>query len=99
MMHIQFERSGGFGGLRLSQSIDTDTLPPAEAKRAEEIVHAADFFALPESAAGPPQHADTFQYKLTIEKGDQRHTVRMAEGAVPETMKPLLDWLKAKRPK
>ena len=52
-MRIQFEQSGGFvaGVRRPPVTIDTDALPPEEAKKWQELVTAADFFNLPATSS------------------------------------------------
>jgi hypothetical protein len=92
-MVIEFERSGGFAGLRLAVTIRSDTLPEAEANELRDLVDAADFFNLPAEMADPGQAADQYSYVVTVESGGQRHTVKTSEAAAPANLKPLLDWL------
>jgi hypothetical protein len=93
VMHIQFERTGGFAGLKLQHSVDTATLLPEEAQSLHGMVQAAGFFDLPETVTTPLPGADRFQYKLTVDSGDRGHTVTIHEGATPAALKPLLVWL------
>lgn len=91
-MHITFERSGGFAGLTLQSSVDTSALPPDEANALEQAIREADFFALP--AASPPgRGADQFQYAISVEEGDRRHSVSLGESSVPPALKPLIGQL------
>jgi hypothetical protein len=92
-MHIQFVRSGGFAGARLALQVDTATLPPDEARALEELVEAAAFFSLPETLLPAIPQADRYQYTITIERGDIRHTVRTSEEMAPSELQPLLDSL------
>src|SRR5437016_1368054 len=94
-MKITFERTGGFGGLRISKTIETESLAPAERESLEKAVDAAGFFEMPPVVSAPGQEGnDRFQYRITIEKGDRQHTVEAGEAAVPERMRPLLDRLR-----
>jgi hypothetical protein len=95
-MRIHFERSGGFGGQAMKRSavVDSATLSEEEARELYELVGAANFFALP--AAPPPRASqpDAFSYSITVEDGGRQHTVRLSEADVPESLRPLLDWLR-----
>lgn len=98
-MHIQFERSGGFAGMRLTAAIDSATLSPDDAAALRDLIHAASFFDLPAKREKAPSGADRFQYKVTVESADRRHAIEIDESAVPPSLRPLLNWLteKAKR--
>jgi hypothetical protein len=89
-MHITFERTGGFAGMRLAVTIDTHQLSPEEAKELEEMVEAAGFFDLPAKISSESPGADRFHYKLTVEAEGQRHTVELGEAAAPEPLRTLL---------
>lgn len=92
-MHIEFSRSGGFAGTRLSRSFDTDEIPAEEADELKQMVTSADFFHLPESLRSGG--ADKFQYKITVENEGATHTVEADERAVPQGLKPLVGKLEA----
>ena len=88
---IIFERSGGVAGMRTTTTVNTESLPPAEAQMLREMVDKAKFFDLPAVLAAPKSNnADRFQYKLTVEVGNRRHTVETGEAAAPQTLQPLL---------
>jgi hypothetical protein len=95
-MHIQFERSGGFAGMRLTAAIDSDTLSPDDAAALRDLIHTASFFDLPAKSQKSPSGADRFQYKVTVESADRRHTIEIDESAVPPSLRPLLTWLTEK---
>lgn len=94
-MLIHFERTGGFGGLRIEASLNTASLPSGEARRLEEAVEAAGFFSLPAKFPQPEKGADYFVYKLTVEKEGRKHTVEVSEPEVPASLRPLLQSLTA----
>jgi hypothetical protein len=98
-MHIQFERTGGFAGMRLTATIDSDTISPDDAGTLRDLIHAASFFDLPIKSQKAPSGADRFQYKLMVEIDNRRHAIEIDESAVPPSLRPLLNWLteKAKR--
>lgn len=89
-MRIQFERSGGFAGMLVRTNIDTGSLPPEEANKLKKMVAEAGFFDLPAQLSSPTPGADQFQYKVTIEEGDRRHTVETDDQAAPDSLWPLL---------
>lgn len=91
-MRITCERSGGFAGLMMTTTIDTATLPAAEANQIHQLVAGAHFFQLPSTIA-PDNQPDRFQYQLTIEDGSLQHTVTVGESTMPGTLKSLIDCL------
>ncbi len=91
VMHILFERSGGFAGMTVTLTVDTATLSTDAAAQLRNWVAAADFFRLP--ALPTSTQADRFQYRVTIEEDNQKHTVTVGEAGVPDTLRPLLEWL------
>ena len=92
-MRINFERTGGFLGMRLAVEVMTESLTPAEANELEMLVDGAHFFDLPPILKPQTEGVDRFQYVLTVEKGDQLHTVETSESATPEPLQPLIDHL------
>ena len=94
-MRIEFERAGGFAGMRMAVTVETETLSPEEARELQALLDAAHFFDLPAVMTAPARGADRFIYRLTVEREAQRHTVEMGEAAVPETLQPLVQRLTA----
>ena len=79
-MRLTLTRSGGFAGLmRPPVTLDTSTLPPAEARKIESLLESAQFFQLPSVGAAPTQ-PDRFQFTLTVEKPDgAKHSATFEE--------------------
>lgn len=100
-MKISFERSGGFAGIKMTAVLDTESLPPGDARRLQEMVDASGFLNLPEFFPAPEKGADYFQYKLTVESEGRKHPVEVSEPSVPAKLRPLIDWLTkaARKPK
>lgn len=95
-MKILFVRSGGFAGLRLSTSIDTAVLDPEKAAQIGKLVDAAGFFAIPGRTAIGPANPDAFEYRVEISAESLgTHSVSIAESAVPDRLRPLLEYLTA----
>ncbi len=92
-MRIDFERTGGFAGMRLATTIDTSTLPAEQASALQGLVEAAHFFDLPAQIPAPAQAADQFHYHVTIEAEGKRHTVDVGETAASAALQALLQEL------
>src|SRR6516165_5128430 len=96
-MRIHFERTGGVGGpaMRRAVSVETETLPAAEADELRTLMGAADVPALAnqlrtEKGTGRP---DEFRYRLVVEDGDQCHTVETSDTSMPAPLHSLVKWL------
>ncbi|MBM4422444.1 MAG: hypothetical protein FJ030_03500 [Chloroflexi bacterium] len=89
-MKISFERAGGFAGMRVAHTVDTDSLSADDARELHQLVEAACFFDLPAVIQSSAPGGDQFQYKLTVEAGGRTHTVEAGDAAAPETLQPLL---------
>lgn len=92
-MKIDFTRSGGFAGMRLAAQIDTDTLPSTEADRLRRLIEEAHVFDLPATLKSKTPGGDRFQYRIMVEEGGKRKELFADEAAVPEPLRPLLDYL------
>ncbi len=92
-MLVQFERRGGFAGIRKDTKLDTGSIPPDKSKELLELIDKANFFNLPEKFPIPKRGADYFQYRLTIETEGKKHTVEVSDPAAPPTLRPLLQFL------
>jgi hypothetical protein len=84
-MRVTLSRCGGFAGiLPPPVTIDTATLPGAEARRIAEWVASADFFNLPSSLTAPARQPDRLQYTICVlDDNDRTHTVVCDEEAAP----------------
>ncbi len=92
-MRIDYERTGGFAGMRLAARIDTATLPADQAKALHDSIEAAHFFDLPAKIPAAPQVADQFQYHVAIEDQGKRHTVDVGEASASPALQELLQQL------
>jgi len=92
-MHIEFVRSGGFGGIRLTGSFDTEKLPPEQAATLGKLVDGAGFFRLSDQIKPASPVPDQFEYRVTISFVEQTHSVVVDESVVPPGLRPLLDFL------
>jgi hypothetical protein len=89
-MRIQFERTGGFAGMRVAATIDTDSLEPEAGRELQALVEAAKFFDLPAKAAASDAGTDQFHYTITVEAEGRQHRVEASDPSIPESLQPLL---------
>ena len=92
-MRIEFVRSGGFAGMRLTCNVDTSDLPQEQASSLDKLVSDAGFFELPETLAPKSPMPDRFEYRLTVDGAEQSHSVVVSDAAAPESLRPLLNYL------
>ena len=102
-MKIQLKRTGGFTGIPLNVTIDTDQYEEEERKTLAELVEAAQFFSLPEKIQSASPGADRFQYRITVETPEKSHTVEVGESAAPDPLQSLIMrvnslWREARKP-
>lgn len=84
-MHIDFESSGGFAGLRLTFSGDPSDLPEPTRTRLQLLVAEAGLLPRPAAAcprSAPPCHPDTMTCRLTISDAGHSVTVCGSDGQV-----------------
>lgn len=95
-MRIQFERTGGLAApaMRRGCTVDTASLPKDEAREVEDLLDAANLFAIPAGPAAQAAGRDVFTYRITVEDGGRRHSVEVPERGMPAALRPLIDWLK-----
>ena len=92
-MRITFSRSGGVTGVRLRTAVNEDDLSAPHAAKLRRLVNAADCFQLPKQLAADPKQPDRFQYELTLEDGERRHTIAIDEEAATPALLKLFGWL------
>ena len=92
-MRITFSRSGGVAGMRLRTTVNGEDLSAPHAAKLRRLVEAADCFRLPQKMAADPKQADRFQYELTLEDGERRHTIAIDEAAATPELQKLMEWL------
>jgi hypothetical protein len=90
-MRIRFESSGGFTGMQLATTIDTNKVDPEVARPLVRALEETDFFGLPpELNGGALEGYDQKQYKVTVDVGNYAHTVCFTDATTPESMEPFV---------
>jgi hypothetical protein len=92
-MHVEFIRSGGFAGIKVAGSFDTKQLLPEQGSTVDKLIEGASFFDLPEKIKPISPVADRFEYRITISSEQQTHSVNVSEAAIPDQLRPLVDYL------
>ncbi|HEY3289014.1 MAG TPA: protealysin inhibitor emfourin [Anaerolineae bacterium] len=95
-MKASIERTGGFAGMRMTTTVDSDALGPDDARRFQQLVTSCQFFSLPNTIAASKPMPDRFSYTVTIEDNGRSHTVTVGETSVSGNVKSLLDFLTTK---
>jgi len=100
-MKIYLESSGGFAGVSNSSFLDTESMVPEEKQKVQEIIKATNFFDLPvESEIKPkPGSADYINYKITVDEGHRKHTIRTNDITLPAKLRDLVTFLESKAEK
>ena len=90
-MRIDYQCSGGYGGLRFRYQGETDALPAAEAKVLLGLIEAANIFDLTQAQLSKISRRipDDFACRLTLSKAGKKKTLSFNELAVPETLRQL----------
>lgn len=82
-MLVELESGGGYAGVRLRSSVDTDELPPAQRN---EVTAALDTLAV----TGSPPATHRPRYRLTVHRPAGVQVVEVVEPDVPAALRPLL---------
>lgn len=94
--YIWFERSGGFTGISTSVEIDSNLLSFEDSKELKQLIDQSDFFEWNTSDTLLVEMPDQFQYTITIEHEGEKRTVEFGDVSMPETMRPLINYLSQK---
>ena len=89
---IQFERTGGFAGIRFAADFKPDDLPKDQSKELFDLLDDLDFDDLPEKMLDD-NVPDGFTYSITVESDKRSHTVITGDASAPEKMQELLQLL------
>lgn len=99
---VSFRRTGGlFAGNVLATSVSVDDLDDAQQETLRRYLEQADLQALAERSPITGPGADTYQYNITVDDGTKRSEVTVTQTAVPDDLRPLIEWLeqRAMRPR
>lgn len=89
-MIINFSRSGGFTGIPIKKTIDTEKLPAETAKKIEELIASPPLCSAKQNFAG---QADRFTYTISIDDDAISKSVTIDERSLDPQMQELLQLL------
>src|SRR5512140_779694 len=92
MTTINFNRSGGVVGNAIQVDVNLSELPADEAQHLTRLLMEADFFHIPENLAGQAT-PDEFQYTITVDAGQSKHTVHVTDTTMPKNLASLVNEL------
>jgi hypothetical protein len=90
---IQFERTGGFAGIRLAAEIEMDDLPEDQKREVIELLDKIDFDELSEKLSDKMAIPDGFVYSITVRSEAREYKVLAGESSLPGDMQPLIEKL------
>lgn len=90
-MKVRYRQSGGFAGLSLGADLDSEKLPPGEAKELARLVNRAalDKIGVKKSIRG----RDLTSYEIIVEDNGQTTKASFDDMTIPANVQPLLDFL------
>jgi hypothetical protein len=90
-MRIEYQCSGGYGGLRLSYRGDTNGFAPEEAKKLLDLIEASGVFDVTQKQLSKKSQniPDDFSCQLTILKAGQKKTLSFNELSAPSNLRRL----------
>jgi hypothetical protein len=94
-MRVTLEQSGGFAGLMITRTIDTQDLSPTESQQLENLVNESNFFQLNSITELSPQ-PDRFGYTLSVEIEGRTHSIQLSETNIPDKVRSLLEWVQSR---
>lgn len=90
-LKITFTQTGGYVGLVKGCTLDTRSLPADEAAELKTLIERSDIFRT--SSQLTPNARDLQVYEITVETAQGAHRVELDDMSVPQSMRPLLNYL------
>ncbi len=82
-----------FAGNVLATSVSVEDLDDAQGQVLQRYLEQADLEALAERSPITGAGADIYQYDIAVDDGVRRSEVVVAQTAIPDNLRPLLEWL------
>jgi hypothetical protein len=92
-LQVEVTRTGGFGGLVTSRSVDTDALSAEDARQLAGLVDELDLQALRDHPGGTRALPDAFQYDVSISRAGEHVRLRVRDPDVPPELRPLIQFV------
>jgi hypothetical protein len=94
-MHLEYSSSGGFGGLRLSTSVDTATLGGPAGAELAALVEQAGVWELPAQSPARSRAADATVHRLVVRDQGRSRELTFDDLTAPAPVRPLLERLRS----
>jgi hypothetical protein len=94
VIRVTVTRSGGFGGMTQTASVDSAELSSADAAELSARIDAARFFELPTELGGSVAERDAFRYDVTVEEAERRHVVHAGDSSATESLLELVAFVR-----
>ncbi len=93
-MRVTYQRFGGLSPALTNRAKPYQAeLTPVQEAQFRPLIPAG-FFSL--ASSGPPRREPgAFRYEIAVEDGPRSHRVTLSESDVPDSLRPLLEWLQA----
>jgi hypothetical protein len=91
-MRVSCKKTGGIAGLEIYAEVDSERLPPAQAREMKELAERARLFDQP-AKPGVKSMPDQFQYEITVEDQEKRRSFVTNDAAASDELIDLIDWL------
>jgi hypothetical protein len=91
-MQIDFERTGGFMGRKVSLNVNLQDLPQEEAQTLRQLLDEVNFFGLTDELPEEPV-PDGFTYSITVTTDKLTHTIRTTDMSASPSLRDLVDHL------
>ena len=90
-MRIEYQCSGGYGGLHLAYQVEIEALSAAEAKRLVDMIEAANVFDLNPKQISQKSRPipDDFSCRLTLSTAEKKKTLSFNELSALENLRRL----------
>lgn len=96
IIHIDFERTGGFTGIPDRVILDDSLLSPDELEEVRQLIERSDFFSLQATDSSEKSMPDQFLYQITVKTTEFSHTLIIYEQEVTTHLRPLIRFLSEK---
>ena len=95
-IYVHFQQTGGFAGLSRSLEFSSDTLSVQEQKQLHKLIKDSDFFEIRIDNKENDKSRDQFQYEILIKQNDREGSISVSDSNMPESIRPLIDYLSRK---
>lgn len=93
---VSFDQSGGFAGVHKTFETALKDLQPQDAEKLSELIISSGLMKAKNVKKTNPNAADVFFYQFKLINGKNEYQATYDDTTLPETFRPLLEFLKTK---